>query len=70
MASLVLMGGVVCQSTLQSLELLIIDNNKLLQPIILDHMITISLHHPLDERNALLVTKILGCYANNDEVCV
>lgn len=70
MASLVLMGGEVCWSALQSLELLIIDNDKLLQPIMLDHIITISLHHPLDKGIALLVSKILGCYANNDEVCI
>ena len=70
MASLVVMGGEVCQSALQSLELLIIDNDKLLQPIMLDHVITISLHHPLDKGVALLVSKILGCYASNDEVRV
>lgn len=63
------MGGELCQSALQSLELLIIDNDKLLQPILLDQIIAITLHHPMDKHCALLVSKILGYYANNEEVC-
>lgn len=70
MASLIAMGEEVCQSALQSLELLVMGNDNLLQPIILDQLITITLHQPLDQQTALLVSKILGCYANNEEVCI
>ena len=69
MASLMAMGGALCQSVLQSLELLIIGNDKLLDPILLDQIIAITLHHrPLDQQCALLASKILSCYANNEEV--
>lgn len=70
MASLILMGGEVRQPALQSLELLMISNDKLLQPILLDHMITVVLHHSLDKPSALLISKMLCCYANNEEVCI
>lgn len=69
MASLMALGGEVCLSALQSLELLVIDNDNLLQPILLDQMITMTIQHPLDKQSALLVGKILCCYANNEEVC-
>lgn len=62
------MGGELCQSVLQSLELLLIDNDELLQPIVLDQVIAIALHHPLNKQFALLVSKILSYYASNEEV--
>lgn len=70
MTSLMSMDKELCQSVLQSVELLIIDNDKLLDPILLDQIITITSHDPLDKQCALLASKILGCYANNKEVCV
>ena len=68
MASLMALGGEACHSALQSLELLVIDNDNLLQPILLDQMVTMTIH-PLDQESALIVSKILCCYANNEEVC-
>ena len=69
MASLMSLGGQVCHSALQCLELLAIDNDKLLQPILLDQIVTMTIQHPLDQRSALLVSKILCYYADNEEVC-
>ena len=68
MTSLMAMGKELCQSVLQSVELLIIDNDKLLDPILLDQIITITSRGLLDKQCALLASKILGCYANNEEV--
>ena len=69
MASLLALGGEVRHSALQSLELLVIDNDNLLQPILLDQMVTMTIQDPLDQQSALLVSKVLCCYANNEEVC-
>ena len=68
MASLVALCGEVCHSALQSLELLVIDNDDLLQPILLDQIVTMTIQHLLDQQNALLASKILCYYANNEEV--
>ena len=69
MASLMALSGEARHSALQSLELLVIDNDNLLQPILLDQTVTMTTQHPLDQQSALLISKILCYYANNEEVC-
>jgi len=62
------MGGEVCRSGLQTMELLAIRSSQVLQPLLLDHLISIATSDTMDEGIAQLVGKILSYYANSEGV--
>lgn len=68
LSSLLAMGREVCRSGLQTMELLAIHSRKVLQPLLLDHLIPIATSDTMDEGIAQLVGKILSYYADSEEV--
>ena len=62
------MSEEVCRSGLQMMELLAIHANQVLQPLLLDHLISIATSDTMDEGIAQLVGKILSYYASSEEV--
>ena len=68
LSSLLAMGGEVQRSGLQTMELLAIHSGQVLQPLLLDHLISIATSDTMDEGIAQLVGKILSYYANSEEV--
>ncbi|XP_065890206.1 uncharacterized protein [Dysidea avara] len=67
LSSLLAMGGEVQRSGLQTMELLAIHSGQVLQPLLLDHLISIATSDTMDEGIAQLVGKILSYYANSEE---